>query len=60
LNVIFRETALADLESIFDWIARDSPVSARSVVERILDAVETRVALFPLIGRTGKKPNTRE
>jgi plasmid stabilization system protein ParE len=42
--------AEADLQSIYDFIARDSEHYAKLVVEGILEAVET-IERFPLIGR---------
>ena len=38
--------ALSDLELIHAYIARDSPQSAASVLERILDAIES-LEIFP-------------
>ena len=42
--------AEADLQSIYDFIARDSEHYAKLVVEGILGAVET-IERFPFIGR---------
>ncbi len=60
MKVSIQAAALADLERIFEWISRDSPVNARSVTDRILDAIETTVASFPFIGRNGRRIGTRE
>jgi toxin ParE1/3/4 len=59
VRVIVREAAFADLKRIHDWISRDNPRAAASVIERILDAVE-RLGVFPRLGRHGKAPGTRE
>lgn len=42
--------ALSDLEKIHDWIERDSPASAASVVRRIVTAIN-RLATLPRSGR---------
>jgi toxin ParE1/3/4 len=43
-------TATADLQAIEEFVARDSPVYAVRLVDRIVQAVE-RLAPFPLSGR---------
>ena len=60
MRVVIREAAAADLEQIYNWITRDSPTNANSVVERILNAIEEKIPSFPFIGRTGKVEGTRE
>ncbi len=60
MKVIIREAAFADLESIFNWIARENPAAARSVVERVLDAIENKIALFPYSGRVGRIEGSHE
>jgi plasmid stabilization system protein ParE len=60
LKVIIHEAACNDLENIVGWIAKDSPTSARSVAERVLDTIENKIPLFPRIGRIGKVEGTRE
>lgn len=60
MKVIVRELAFADLEGIFNWIAKDSPINARSVAVRVLDAIENKIAIFPFIGRAGHIAGTRE
>ena len=59
MKVLIREAALADLEAIFVWIAKDSPVAAAKVVEFILTAIE-RLAVLPDAGRKGKVHGTLE
>ena len=44
------EQAVQDLESIRDFIERDSPRYGRLVVERLVEAT-SRIELFPLSGR---------
>jgi len=36
MKLIFDDQALVDLENIFDWIAQDSPATAKTVVDRLL------------------------
>jgi len=59
MKVILRDAALADLEGISAWIARDNPVAARAVISRILEAIE-RLGEFPGLGHGGKVTGTRE
>lgn len=48
--VKWTEPARDDLAQIHDFIARDSPVAARALVERVLNATE-QLASFPESGR---------
>jgi plasmid stabilization system protein ParE len=59
MNLFFDDRALADLEGIYNWIARDSPQTAKAVVERIFASTELLVS-FPYMGRAGGDPGTRE
>jgi addiction module RelE/StbE family toxin len=52
-------TAVSDLETIRDYIAQDSPSAARKVANRIIESVN-RLINFPLSGRAGRVPGTRE
>jgi len=36
MKLVFDDQAIADLESIFGWIAQDSPATARTVTDRLL------------------------
>ena len=49
-QVIWAPSALKDVESIADYIARDSPEQAALFVTRVLEATD-RLADFPLSGR---------
>ena len=60
MKVIIRDSVVTDLKRIRAWIAKDSPVNARSVIERILSAIETKIPAFPYIGRKGRIEGTRE
>jgi toxin ParE1/3/4 len=55
----FSDAAQADLQSIFDFIARDNPKIASRVM-RAIEQSTKRLALFPLSGRTGAVEATRE
>ncbi len=52
-------TAIADLGSIRAYIAQDKPVAAGRVAVKIKDAIN-RIGSFPLSGRIGRVPETRE
>ncbi len=49
----------ADLNLVFDYIRKDNPDAALSVLEMIRGAVE-RLASFPEMGRPGRVAGTRE
>ena len=54
--------AVADLESIRDFIARDSPHYAQLVVQRLVEAID-RLSEFPTSGRVvpeAERPDWRE
>jgi addiction module RelE/StbE family toxin len=59
MNVRWSPTAIADLQSIRDFIAQDSPSAARKVAQRIKEASK-RLSRFPLSGRAGRVAGTRE
>ncbi len=49
-KIIWSPQSLDDLENIADYIAKDSPYYASSVIENIIESVEN-LSLFPQIGR---------
>jgi toxin ParE1/3/4 len=57
--VRFSSDAKADIQLIFEYIARDNPKIAARVVSDI-EISTRRLALFPLSGRSGAVPTTRE
>jgi plasmid stabilization system protein ParE len=62
MKLFWSEPALADIESIRDYIRRDSEFYAGRFINRIIEAVETLVEL-PARGRLvpeADDPNTRE
>ncbi len=60
MKLIVRDAAACDLEKIYDFIAQDSSANAQHVVTRIHDAILKSIRTFPMIGRTGRIPGTRE
>ena len=59
MNLLIGEAAYRDLAEIHDWIAKDRPVSAERVINRILNSAEL-LREFPFIGHSGKVPGTHE
>ncbi len=59
MTIRWTQPANDDFLGIIAWIAANNPVAASSVGRRTLDAVE-RLADFPLRGRPGRSPGTRE
>jgi len=59
VKLIFDETALVDLEGIYNWIAKDSPTAAKAVVERLFGSAE-HLASFPQMGHAGRDEGTLE
>jgi toxin ParE1/3/4 len=59
MRVLIGESAYADLDRIFDWIAKDRPLVAAAVINRILDSIE-RLGRFPHMGHAGKVADTYE
>ena len=59
MKIRWSPTAISDLELIRDYIAQDSPLAARKVANRIKESVN-RLINFPLSGRAGRVPETRE
>ena len=58
-QLLFAEPAARDLEAIIDYIAQDSPAAAEGVYRRIMQVVRM-LPEFPLLGRPGRHPATRE
>lgn len=59
MTVRYSRDAKADIQSIFDYMARDDPNIAARIVSEIEKSIQ-RLALFPLSGRLGAVPPTRE
>ena len=59
LKVKLTRLASRDLQSARDYIHQDKPGAAQAVVARVFKAIDQLIA-FPMIGRAGRVPNTRE
>jgi toxin ParE1/3/4 len=57
--VRFSISALADIQSLHDYIAKENPTAAKRVVSAIERATD-RLSMFPLSGRKGAVETTRE
>jgi toxin ParE1/3/4 len=59
MKVVVRETAHADLEQIFAWIAKNNPRAAAKTVREIYYAIE-RLDILGNVGRKGRARDTCE
>jgi plasmid stabilization system protein ParE len=59
MELVFDDQAVADIENIFNWIARDSPATAKVVTERLFSSIELLIS-FPFIGHAGHDSGTLE
>jgi toxin ParE1/3/4 len=59
MKVVFRKSALFDIENIHRFIARSNPQAATKVAMRIREATK-RLERFPLSGRRGSVEGTHE
>jgi toxin ParE1/3/4 len=59
MKIVWSPTAIADLQSIRNYIAEENPISARTVAQQIKEAIR-RLGQYPLSGRSGRVPGTRE
>ena len=59
MRVRWTRPALARLQEITEYIARDNPAAADALLAEILEIV-ARLRRFPLMGRPGPAPDTRE
>jgi plasmid stabilization system protein ParE len=50
MKIRWSPTAVADIETIRDYIAKDSPSAARKIANRIKESVN-RLANFPFVGQ---------
>jgi addiction module RelE/StbE family toxin len=61
MKVIIRRTALGDLDRIADWIGKDNPRAAASMVSRIRDHIDLlQEDNLAEMGRPGSIEGTRE
>ena len=59
MKIQWTRPALADLEAIGDFLARDNPVAAEQVVVRLVASVDV-LRDHPDLGRPGRLTGTRE
>jgi addiction module RelE/StbE family toxin len=59
MKIRWSPTAVSDLESIREFIAKDNPSAARKIANRIKESVK-RLINFLLSGRAGRVLGTRE
>jgi toxin ParE1/3/4 len=59
MKIVWTRPALRQLGEAREYIAIDNPAAAIRQIERIEKSVH-RLAVFPMIGRTGMRAGTRE
>jgi toxin ParE1/3/4 len=59
MQVRFAAFAVADIEAIFRYIARDNPLAAQAMTAAIIGAAD-RLSLNPRLGRIGTMAGTFE
>src|SRR4051794_7435010 len=59
MKLVFDDQAIADLENIFNWIAQDSPATAKIVTDRLFSSIELLIS-FPFIGHVGRDADMLE
>jgi len=59
MEIVWRRSALNDLEALREFIAQDNPRAAARIYAAIQAAVE-RLAAYPNLGRAGRVEGTRE
>lgn len=55
MRVIIEESAVADIDGLVAWLAKDSPQRARTTAEKILQTIE-RTDTVPRDGAQGARP----
>jgi plasmid stabilization system protein ParE len=61
MKVIVHDSAEADLDRIFEWIAKDNPSAAAKMVARIRDQINLlEIDSLAKMGRPGHVDGTRE
>jgi addiction module RelE/StbE family toxin len=61
MKVVFRESALDDLDRIYAWIAKDNPPAAAAMISRIRDRISfLELDSLAHMGRPGIVSDTRE
>lgn len=60
MNIVWADIAVADLDEIYTFIARENPDAARRVVEEIYSLAESGLSEHQGLGRAGRVEGTRE
>jgi toxin ParE1/3/4 len=61
MNVVIHESAWADLDHIFEWIAKDNPSAAAKVITKIRDKISLlELDALAQMGRPGRAKGTHE
>jgi len=60
MSLTWSRRSEANLKSILGHIAKDDPVAARRLVDRIVDSAENTLSGQPRAGRLGRVEGTRE
>ena len=61
MKVVLRQSALDDLDHIYDWISRDNPRAASQMVSRLRDRISLlEIDALAHMGRPGLVAGTRE
>ncbi len=59
MKLRWAQRAIRSLDEAYDYIALDNPRAAARIVQR-LDTAAQQLVLFPMMGRQGMRPKTRE
>jgi toxin ParE1/3/4 len=60
VRLVWSPQSINDISALRAFIAAESPVAAKRISLRIVDAVETLLPSNPEAGRKGRVPKTRE
>jgi toxin ParE1/3/4 len=58
MKVRFTEAALAEIESIFAYVAAETPTAAHRIVERV-EQIVSRLSEFPMLGHAVDEAGVR-
>jgi len=58
MKIRFTPTAYADIDSVYDYIAADSPTAAQKTLDQIENMID-HLADHPQLGKQGRIKNTR-
>ncbi len=60
MKVVWSPQSISDISALRAFIAAESPVAAKRISLRIVNAVEALLPFNPEVGRKGRVPYTRE